>query len=65
MDNNPYGALSFKFREEDVLCYGGNSGDTLSAQHEITTNLLIEKQDLLLTKDRERLMEDRRHFSNI
>jgi hypothetical protein len=49
-----------RFHEGDVLRYGGNSGETLSAHHEITTNLLIEKQDPLLAQDRERLVEERR-----
>ncbi|MBY0121729.1 AAA domain-containing protein [Bacillus sp. S/N-304-OC-R1] len=51
-----------KFSEGDVLRYGGNVGETLSAHHEITTNLLIEKQDPLLAQDRERLVEERRHL---
>ncbi|EKN64589.1 AAA domain-containing protein [Schinkia azotoformans] len=51
-----------RFQEGDVLRYGGNIGDTLSTHQEITTNLLIEKQDPLLAKDRDRLMEDRRHL---
>ncbi|WP_462412869.1 DEAD/DEAH box helicase [Neobacillus sp. Marseille-QA0830] len=48
-----------RFREGDVLRYGGNRGVMLGAHHEITTNLLIEKQDPLLAKDRERLFEER------
>lgn len=51
-----------RFREGDVLRYGGNIGETLSAHHEITTNQLIEKQDPLLAKDRERLVEERYHL---
>ncbi|MBS4175054.1 AAA domain-containing protein [Bacillus sp. FJAT-49736] len=51
-----------RFREGDVLRYGGNNGETLSAHHEITTNLLIEKQDPLLAQDRHRLVEERRHL---
>ncbi|MEC1695913.1 AAA domain-containing protein [Schinkia azotoformans] len=51
-----------RFQEGDVLRYGGNIGDTLSTHQEITTNLLIEKQDPLLAKERDRLMEDRRHL---
>ncbi|MFK2826017.1 AAA domain-containing protein [Bacillus sp. B190/17] len=51
-----------RFREGDVLRYGGNNGETLSAHHEITTNLMIEKQDPLLAQDRERLIEERRHL---
>ena len=51
-----------RFREGDVLRYGGNSVDTLSTHNEITTNLLIEKQDPLLTRDKERLVEERRHL---
>ncbi|MBB2481769.1 AAA family ATPase [Bacillus sp. APMAM] len=51
-----------RFREGDVLRYGGNIGETLSAHHEITANLLIEKQDPLLAQDRERLGEERRHL---
>ncbi|MFO1443213.1 AAA family ATPase [Bacillus sp. Bva_UNVM-123] len=51
-----------RFREGDVLRYGGNIGETLSAHHEITTNLMIEKQDPLLAKDRERLIEERRNL---
>lgn len=51
-----------RFREGDVLRYGGNFGETLFVHQEITTNLLIEKQDPLLAQDRERLMEVRRHL---
>lgn len=51
-----------RFREGDVIRYGGNIGETLSLHEEITTNVLIEKQDPLLTKDRERLIEERRHL---
>jgi len=51
-----------RFREGDVLRYGGNSGESLSNHHEITTNLLIEKQDPLLAQDREKLVEERRHL---
>lgn len=51
-----------KFREGDVLRYGGNNGEALTIHHEITTNLLIEKQDPLLAQDRERLVEERRHL---
>lgn len=51
------------FQEGDVLRYGGyNNGDTLSAHNEITTNLLIEKHDPILAKDRERLVEERRNL---
>jgi len=49
-----------RFREGDVLRYGGNSGDTLSIHQEITTGLLIERQDPHLAHDRERLVEERR-----
>lgn len=51
-----------RFREGDVLRYGGNIGETQSAHHEITTNLLIEKHDPLLAQDRERLIEKRRYL---
>lgn len=51
-----------EFQEGQVLRYGGNIGDTLATHREITTNLLIEKQDPLLAQDRERLMEERRHL---
>ncbi|CRK84653.1 AAA domain-containing protein [Neobacillus massiliamazoniensis] len=51
-----------RFREGDVLRYGGNIGETLSAHHEITTNLLIEKHDPVLAQERERLVEERRHL---
>ncbi|WP_423800613.1 DEAD/DEAH box helicase [Neobacillus sp. SAB-20_R2A] len=51
-----------RFREGDVLRYGGGGGDTLSAHHEITTGLLIEKEDPLLAQDRERLIEERRNL---
>lgn len=51
-----------RFREGDVLRYGGGGGDTLSAHHEITTGLLIEKQDPILAQDRERLIEERRNL---
>ena len=49
-----------RFREGDVLRYGGNPGETLAAHQEITTNLLIEQQDPHLAHDRERLVEERR-----
>ncbi|MCM3569833.1 AAA domain-containing protein [Neobacillus mesonae] len=48
-----------RFREGDVLRYGGNTGKALSAHGEITTSQLIEKQDPILAKDRERLIEER------
>ncbi|WP_284036906.1 AAA domain-containing protein [Neobacillus sp. 114] len=51
-----------RFREGDVLRYGGGGGEALSAHHEITTGLLIEKQDPLLAQDRERLIEERRNL---
>ena len=51
-----------RFREGDVLRYGGNTGEVLSSHSEITTGQLIEKQDPLLAKDRERLVEERRHL---
>ncbi len=51
-----------RFQAGDVLRYGGNIGETLSAHHEITTNLLIEKQDPQLAGDREKLVEERRHL---
>lgn len=51
-----------RFLEGDVLRYGGNSGERLSAHDEISTNLLIEKQDPLLVQDKERLVEERRHL---
>lgn len=51
-----------RFREGDVLRYGGNIGETLAAHDEITTNRMIEKQDPLLAKDREKLLEERRHL---
>ncbi|MED4352055.1 AAA domain-containing protein [Schinkia azotoformans] len=51
-----------RFQEGDVLRYGGNIGDTLSTHQEITTNLLIEKQDPLLAKDRDRLVKERSHL---
>ncbi|WP_147533504.1 AAA domain-containing protein [Bacillus marasmi] len=49
-----------RFIEGDVLRYGGNYGETVANHHEITTNLLIEKQDPLLAHDRERLVKERR-----
>lgn len=50
-----------RFRDGDVLRYGGgNTGETLASHLEITTNLLIERQDPLLARDRERLLESRR-----
>jgi hypothetical protein len=49
-----------RFSEGDVLRYGGNIGDTLGAHSEITTSLLIERQDPLLASDRERLVNERR-----
>ncbi|WP_066392547.1 DEAD/DEAH box helicase [Neobacillus mesonae] len=51
-----------RFREGDVLRYGGNTGDVLSAHSDITTGQLIEKQDPLLAKDRERLVVERRNL---
>lgn len=51
-----------RFQEGDVIRYGGNFGETLSAHHGITTNLLIEKEDPLLAQDRDRLVEERRHL---
>ncbi|WP_062105576.1 AAA domain-containing protein [Bacillus niameyensis] len=51
-----------RFKEGDVLRYGGNIGETLSLHQEITTNQLIEKQDPLLAKDREKLVEERYHL---
>jgi AAA domain len=49
-----------RFSEGDVLRYGGNMGDMLGAHSEITTSLLIERQDPLLASDRERLVNERR-----
>lgn len=51
-----------QFREGDVLRYGGNIGGTLSVHHEITTNLIIEKEDPLLAQDRDRLCVERRQL---
>lgn len=51
-----------RFKEGDVLRYGGNKGDSQSAYSEITTNQLIENQDPLLAQDRERLVEERKHL---
>ncbi|MEH7107979.1 AAA domain-containing protein [Bacillus sp. JJ1764] len=48
-----------RFREGDILRYGGNNGDALVNHHEITTGGLIEKQDPLLSQDRMRLLEER------
>lgn len=50
-----------RFHEGDVLRYG-NTGEALSAHSGITTGKLIEKQDPLLAKDRDRLVEERRHL---
>ncbi|WP_066320152.1 AAA domain-containing protein [Bacillus sp. FJAT-29814] len=50
-----------RFREGDVLRYGGNNGG-LGGYAEITSGLLIEKQDPLLARDRERLVEERRNL---
>jgi hypothetical protein len=49
-----------RFREGDVLRYGGNIGETMADHQDITTNLLIEKKDPRLAQDRERLVEERR-----
>lgn len=49
-----------RFKEGDVLRYGASNGETLSTNHEITTNLLIEKQDPHLAHDRDKLFEERR-----
>ncbi|GHI01642.1 DEAD/DEAH box helicase [Neobacillus kokaensis] len=51
-----------RFREGDVLRYGGNSGEELLVHSDITTGQLIEKQDPLLANDRDRLVEERRHL---
>lgn len=51
-----------RFREGDVLRYGGNIGERLSTHNEITTYMIIEKHDPLLARDRDRLMEERRHL---
>ncbi len=51
-----------RFQEGDVLRYGGYKWDTLSAHNEITTNLLIEKHDPNLAKEREKLVEERRNL---
>ncbi|WP_458413345.1 AAA domain-containing protein [Schinkia sp. CFF1] len=51
-----------RFREGDILRYGGNIGESLSAHQEITTNLLIEKQDPRLAMDRAKLFEERHHL---
>ncbi|WP_042461309.1 AAA domain-containing protein [Neobacillus dielmonensis] len=51
-----------RFREGDVLRYGGNLGETLGAHQEITTTLLLEKQDPLLAQDRKQLVEERRNL---
>ncbi|MCM3768583.1 DEAD/DEAH box helicase [Neobacillus niacini] len=50
-----------RFRDGYVLRYGGNNGD-LGGHAEITSGLLIEKQDPLLARDRERLVEERRNL---
>ncbi|NMD69321.1 AAA family ATPase [Bacillus sp. DNRA2] len=47
------------FRLGDVIRYGGNTGDA-TQDHEITTNVLIEKQDPRLAHNREKLIEERR-----
>ena len=51
-----------RFQEGDVIRYGGNIGETLASHQDITTNLLIEQQDPLLARDRERLVEERRNL---
>lgn len=51
-----------RFREGDVLRYGGNSGESLSAHQEITTNQLIEQQDPMLAEEKVRLVDERRHL---
>lgn len=51
-----------RFREGDVIRFGGNVGDTLKTHQEITTAQLMEKKDPLLAQDRERLIEERRHL---
>lgn len=51
-----------KFRDGDVLRYGGNISEILLGHQEITTNMMLEKQDPLLAQDRERLVEERRHL---
>lgn len=51
-----------RFREGDVLRFGGNAQDMLTAHQEITTGQLMEKKDPLLAQDRERLIEERRNL---
>ncbi|TKC14823.1 DEAD/DEAH box helicase [Robertmurraya kyonggiensis] len=51
-----------QFREGDVLRFGGNAQDMLTAHLEITTGQLMEKKDPLLAQDRERLIEERRNL---
>ncbi|MGG0717950.1 AAA domain-containing protein [Robertmurraya massiliosenegalensis] len=51
-----------RFREGDVLRFGGNAGGTLKTHQEITTAQLMEKKDPLLAQDRERLIVERRNL---
>ncbi|WP_042357135.1 DEAD/DEAH box helicase [Bacillus rubiinfantis] len=49
-----------KFTEGHVLRYGGSSGESPLIPTDITTGNLLNKQDPLLAKDRDRLIEEKR-----
>lgn len=49
-----------RFHVGDILRFGGNSGEHLANNIEVTTTMLIEKQDPMLAQDREKLIEERR-----
>lgn len=51
-----------KFREGDILRYGANTGDALTAHNDITSSQLIEKSDPMLSNERETLFLERRNL---
>ncbi|WP_121612938.1 DEAD/DEAH box helicase [Mesobacillus foraminis] len=53
-----------RFREGDVLRYGGQPTEGVLFQNSITSKQLLEKQDPLLAADKERLWEERRMIKN-
>jgi adenylate kinase family enzyme len=49
-----------RFTEGDILRYGSNTGEALSAHEAVTTNGLIEKRDPALSQSKNKLLEERR-----
>lgn len=49
-----------RFMEGDILRYGSNTGEALSAHEAVTTNGLIEKRDPVLSQSKNKLLEERR-----